>query len=199
MKEILIATTNIGKAEIYRQAFDGLNVKIVTLNDIGEFTAPEENGKNAIENAVIKAKYYHSLTNLPVIANDAGLIIHKFSKQEQAGLFVRREGTRELNDEELIVKFSEKLKSIGGKSTGHYNVGLAIINEQGKLFTKHFAPKVLFVSTPSEVVKKGVPLDSLAYVKKAKKYKSEMSIEDRNKAEGKSFTNQLKFIRKHLK
>lgn len=194
--QVLIATTNVGKANIYKPTFEKLGISVVNLKDLEITTSPEENGKTVVENAVIKAKYYHELTKLPVFANDAGLIIHKIPKNEQAGLFVRRHEGRDLTDEEMIERYIASLNKVGGKSKAHFNVGLAIIDQNGKLHTKQFKPKLVFINKPSSFIKKGVPLDSLAYNKKLKKYKSEMTIEERNKTEGKSFVNQHKFIEK---
>ena len=98
MKKVLIASKNKGKVEIYRPLFNKLNIEVLTLNDIDErIKSPEENGKKVAENAVIKAEYYYNITGIPTFANDSGLIIKKLSKQEQAGLFVRRFNGRELS------------------------------------------------------------------------------------------------------
>jgi 8-oxo-dGTP diphosphatase len=123
------------------------------------------------------------------------LIINKLSKEDQPGLFVRRHNGIEMTDQEIIDKYIEKLNKVGGESPAYYNVGLAIIDEKGKLHTKLFKPKRYFVNRASPVVQKGIPLSSLAYDKKSKKYLSEMTFEERNKYEGKAFQQQAQFIK----
>ena len=194
--KVLMATTNEGKVAIFKEEFDKLNIEILTLKDLNITTSPEENGKSVVENAIIKAKYYYALTKMPVFANDAGLVINKFSKEEQAGLFVRRFGGVELTDKQMIERYIEKLNKVGGKSKAHFNVGLAIITDSGALYSKSFKPKLLFINKPSGIIKKGVPLDSLVYDRKTKKYKSEMTIQERNKTEGNAFKKQAQFIKR---
>jgi inosine/xanthosine triphosphate pyrophosphatase family protein len=57
MKKVLVATTNVGKIEIYKPIFKELGIDIVSLKDFNFENVPEEYGRNVIENAVIKAKY----------------------------------------------------------------------------------------------------------------------------------------------
>lgn len=194
MKKVLIATTNSGKVEIYRPIFNKRNIEVVTLNDFDIAEAPEESGKTTVENALIKARYYHNLTNLPTFANDSGLLLSKLSKEEQAGLFVRRDGIKELTDQEMIARYIEKLNKVGGKSNGYWDVGLAIINEEGKEFTKQIKVKFFLTNTPSPIVKRGIPLDSITYDKKLKKYKSELSYEERKQTERKADRITERFI-----
>ncbi|MBO5884402.1 MAG: non-canonical purine NTP pyrophosphatase, partial [Clostridia bacterium] len=124
--KVLIATTNLGKVKIYKQAFDELGIEVCSLRDFNIDIHVEENGSTVIENAVIKAKTYANLTHLPVLANDSGLIIEKFAKEDQPGLLVRRYNGKELTDQELIDLYIQKLNKVGGESPAYYNVGLAI-------------------------------------------------------------------------
>lgn len=194
--KVLIATTNLGKVNIYKQAFDELGIEVCSLKDFNVNFNVEENGKTEIENAIIKAKAYHQITGLPVLANDSGLVIDKFSQENQPGLLVRRYQGKELTDEEMINVYIEKLTEVGGESSGHYNVGLAIINQYGELHTKIFKPQRYFINKPSKTINKGVPLSSLCYDFKSKKYLSEMTIKERNNYEGDEFSNQINFIKK---
>lgn len=193
--KVLIATTNLGKVLIYKQAFDELGIEVCSLKDLNININVEENGKSEVENAIIKAKAYHKLTGLPVLANDSGLVIDKFSSDNQPGLLVRRYKGKELSDKEMLDIYIEKLNEVGCSSTGHYNVGLAIIDNQGNLFSKEFKPQRFFINKPSKTIIKGIPLSSLCFDTKTKKYLSEMTAKERNDYEGKEFANQIKFIK----
>ena len=193
-KKILIATTNLGKFNIYKAVLDELGLECTNLAEVKVDIEVDENGKNEVENAIIKAQAYHDATGMPVLANDSGLVIDKFSAEDQPGVLVRRYQGKELTDEEMIEVYIEKLNEVGGSSTGHYNVALAIIDENGKLFTREFKPKRYFVNKPSSVVRKGVPLSSLAYDEKTGKYMSEMTIEERNNYEAEAMLAQKGFI-----
>ena len=74
---ILIATTNAGKVSIYKDVCKKIGVLVCSLADIKVDQTPEENGADEIENAKIKAIFYHEQTGLPVLANDSGLYIDK--------------------------------------------------------------------------------------------------------------------------
>ena len=175
--KILLATTNAGKIAIYSAMFKKLGIKTVNLKDVNIDIDVEENGKDELENAVIKAKAYHEITKLPVLANDSGLIIDKFKPEDQPGQFVRRHNGKELTDKELLNLYIEKINAVGGESPAHFNVALAIIDNDGALHSKMFYPKWHFINKPSKIIMKGVPLNSIAFDFKSKKYLSEMTIE----------------------
>ena len=58
MKKILFATENPAKAKRFSKVLLEKGIEIVTLNDISTSIVVEENGKDAIENALLKAKAY---------------------------------------------------------------------------------------------------------------------------------------------
>lgn len=191
---LLIATTNAGKVSIYKDVCKKIGVLVCSLADIKVDQTPEENGADEIENAKIKAIFYHEQTGLPVLANDSGLYIDKLSPENQPGQFVRRHNGKELTDKQLLDCYIKMIENVGGQSDAHYNVGLCVIDENGKIFTKHFQPKRYFVSTPSKKMQKGVPLNSIAYDPETKKYMSEMTAKQKNTYEGPAMLAQQQFI-----
>ena len=73
--KLLFATGNINKVKEVRQ-LAGEDFDILNLKDLGlENIKVEENGKTFEENAKIKAEFYSRNTELPVIADDSGLVI----------------------------------------------------------------------------------------------------------------------------
>lgn len=95
-----------------------------------------EDGKTALENAIKKAKAYYEVTKMPVIAEDAGLLIDRFSDEEQPRLYVKRvNGTCGLSDEEVLNYYIDKLNEYGGESLAHYYTGVALIDENGNLYS----------------------------------------------------------------
>lgn len=192
---ILIASTNQGKISIYKQVLDELGLKCTSLAELTVNEPVEENGKNELENAIIKAKAYHNITKMPVIANDNGLTIDKFSPQDQPGALVRRYNGKEMSDKDLLDIYIQKLNEVGGESTGHYTVALALIDNKGNLYTREFYPKRHFINKPSKTLLKGIPLSSLAYDEKTGKYLSEMSTLERNQYEAEEMQKQKDFIK----
>lgn len=194
-QKVFIASTNPGKISVYKQMFDELNIEVTSLLEIGVDEKIEETGETEAENAIIKAKAYHKITGLPVFSNDSGLIIDKFSKDDQPGVLVRRFHGKELTDQQLLNVYIQKLKEVGGESDGHFNVALSLIDYDGNIHTKEFKPFHHFVSTPSKVLNKGFPLSSLSFDKETNKYESEMTFEEKTRREKKVMEDQKLFIK----
>ena len=113
MKKILFATENESKAERFRSKLLKKNIEIITINDLDKKVSIEENGKNAIENAVIKAKAYENICDFPILAMDDNLYIEKIPEEKQPGMYVRRVNGKRLNDEEMIKYYSDLAKKYG--------------------------------------------------------------------------------------
>ena len=75
MKKVLFATENASKAKRFKDKLLKNNIEIITINDLAEKISVEENGKDAIENALIKARAYSKIENIPVFAMDDNLYI----------------------------------------------------------------------------------------------------------------------------
>jgi XTP/dITP diphosphohydrolase len=75
MKSILVATTNAGKLQEFRFLFKDLNVEILSLLDFPAVEIPKETGETFEENAMIKANFYFTAFNIPVIVEDSGFCI----------------------------------------------------------------------------------------------------------------------------
>lgn len=76
--KLLIATHNSAKIHELQQFLQPLvekGVHLVSLEDVGIDEEPEETGTTIEENAILKAKYYAEITNLPALADDGGFEI----------------------------------------------------------------------------------------------------------------------------
>ena len=112
MKELLIATTNSGKILEYRAIIKELTLKVkaVSLKDIKIAQKIEETGQTFEENAVQKARFYHDLSGLATLADDAGLEIDYLSGEP--GVKTRRWPGYEASDEKLIQIALNKLQGV---------------------------------------------------------------------------------------
>lgn len=72
--KILIASNNPGKVTEIEALLRDYNIECISLigKDIEE---PEETGTTFLENAILKAKYYGEIFNLPALADDSGLCV----------------------------------------------------------------------------------------------------------------------------
>src|SRR5512145_2288686 len=71
---LLIATSNKGKVAEIASLLEGLDCRAIGLEDLPQVPPPvEETGTTFVENALIKADYYHSASGLLTLADDSGL------------------------------------------------------------------------------------------------------------------------------
>ena len=120
MKEVLFATGNESKVKRFQKGLLAKEIKIITLNDIDTKNIEiVEDGKNAIENALIKARAYARIQDIPVFAMDDNLYIEGIPEDKQPGMYVRRVNGKRLNDDEMIEYYSNLAHTYGenGKLT----------------------------------------------------------------------------------
>jgi len=72
-KRLLIATSNPGKLEEYRELLAELPLELTSLDQEGIELEVEETGESFEENAVLKARTYAQISGLPTLADDSGL------------------------------------------------------------------------------------------------------------------------------
>lgn len=75
MKTIVIATNNAGKAREYQEMLIKHDIVVKTLADFSQDFHINENGQTFEENALIKARTVMKQLNLPVVADDSGLMV----------------------------------------------------------------------------------------------------------------------------
>ena len=73
VKEILVATHNPGKVFEYSELLADLDIKCLSLNDIGVTLDVEENGISYEENAMLKVKAYVEASQMLTLADDSGI------------------------------------------------------------------------------------------------------------------------------
>ncbi|MCR5304718.1 MAG: non-canonical purine NTP pyrophosphatase [Lachnospiraceae bacterium] len=72
--KVVLATGNKNKLREIREIAGG-KMEIIPSSELGITEEPEENGGSFRENALIKARFVKSKTDLPVMADDSGLIV----------------------------------------------------------------------------------------------------------------------------
>lgn len=197
--KILFATTNPAKIKKYAQELINKNIEVLTIKDLNLNLKVDENGKNAIENASIKAKAYYEATGIVTIGMDNTLYIEELPDVKQPGTHVRRVNGKELNDEEMIEYYTNLVHENGGKLTVKWIYGMAIYNgRESKTYTwskDHF----YFVDKPSKQRNPGYPLDSISIIPEFNKYLVELTDEEkRSYKEQKSTEGVIDFIVKSI-
>lgn len=183
MKQILFATGNQSKVKRFSKGLEKLGIEILTLNDIDKEVEVEveESGKNAIENAIIKARAYAKIVDIPVLAMDDNLFLENVPEEEQPGTLVRRVNGKRLDDDEMVKHYTGLVKEYGinGKLNAKWVYGIAIISN-GKENTYTWSKEgFYFVEKPSEKLNPGYPLNRISINEKLNKYFTDMTEEDK--------------------
>lgn len=182
MKKVLFATGNPSKAKRFSKGLLDKGIEVITLKDIEKDIEINEDGKNAIENAIIKAKAYAEVVDMPVFAMDDNLYLENVPEEKQPGVFVRRVNGKRLTDEEMLQHYTGLVKEYGkeGKLDCKWVYGMAVINEKKEISTYTWEKGgFYFVEKISDKIRAGYPLDSISINKKLNKYFTDITPEDK--------------------
>ena len=177
--KVLFATTNPAKIKRYVDKLKEKNIEVLTIKDLGINLKPEETGKNAIENAYIKAKTYYDETKITTIGIDNNLYIEGLPEEKQPGTHVRRVNGKELTDDEMIDYYCKLVSEYGEKLSAKWVFGMVIYD--GKEPKKYSWSKSHFylVNKPCEKRNPGYPLDSISIMPECNKFFVDLTDEDR--------------------
>ena len=197
--KVLFATTNPAKVNKYKKALEDKGIELITIKDL-EINLPiNENGKNAIENAYIKAKTYYEATKIPTIGMDNNLFIENLPEEKQPGTYVRRINGKELNDEEMIEHYTNLVKEAGEKLMAKWVYGMVVCSDKGTAEFPWTKEHFYFVDTPSEKRNPGYPLDSISIIPEFNKYLVDLTEEEKNQYRKKdNIDDVVDFIRKSI-
>ena len=182
MKEIIFATGNASKGKRFADKLLEHGIKTLTLKDLDLKLDIEENGKNAIENARIKARECFRLTHKPSMGMDDTLYLEGVDEDKQPGLFVRRVNGKTLNDEEMIEHYINLVKQYGkdGRLDCKWIYGMVVINEDGVESEYTWSKdNIYMVDTLSNTINPGYPLNSFTKYKVIDKYLTDVTDEDK--------------------
>lgn len=197
--KVLFATTNPAKVGKYKKALEEKGIELITIKDLNLKLNIEENGKDAIENAYIKAKAYYEATGIPTIGMDNNLFIEELSDEMQPKTHVRRVNGKELTDDEMIVYYTNLVKEHGGKLTAKWVYGMVIFDNKGIEKYSWSKDHFYFVDKPCEKRNQGYPLDSISIVPEYNKYLVELTEEDKKQYKKKdNIDNVIEFIIKNV-
>ena len=179
--KVLFATGNATKAKRFSKGLLEKGIEVVSLKDINIELDIDENGKDAIENALIKARAYSKVVDIPVFAMDDNLYLENVPKDKQPGMYVRRVDGKRLDDDEMIKHYSNLAREYGenGRLTCRWIYDLAVIYN-GKEHTYTWSKEDFYmVDIPSDKINPGYPLNSISINKKLNKYFTDITDEDK--------------------
>lgn len=193
--KVLFATTNPAKVGKYKKALEEKGIELITINDLDFELDIEESGKNAIENAYIKAKAYYDATKMPTIGMDNCLFIEGIPEEKQPGTHVRRVNGKELTDDEMIEYYTNLVKQYGNKLIAKWVYGIVIYNENGTKEYSWSKSDFYLVDKSCEKRNPGYPLDSISVMPENNKYWLELTEKEKlNNKETSNKDSVIEFI-----
>jgi len=176
MRKVLIATKNPGKLEEFRLCLADLPFQLTSLKEEGIDQDVEEDGATFADNALKKARFYHTLTGLPTLADDGGLELDFLNGEP--GVHSRRWLGYEMSDEELIATAIEKMKNAPADQLGcQFRTVVAFVSGEMEK-TAEAVIRGVFRLPPHPKRIPGYPFRSFFFFPEAGKYFVELNEAD---------------------
>ena len=184
--QILFGTTNKAKLDFIRDCltcFDSLEIIGLRALDLDLTKVKiDENGKDPLENAGIKANTYYDLLqsnniDIPVFSCDSGLFIAGLPDNLQPGTHVRNVNDKYLSDDEMLDYYANIAKNMGGQMTAQYRNAICLVmtKDGEKKIYEHIGDDIdgnTFIISQTPHIKRtpGFPIDSLSIEINSGKY-----------------------------
>lgn len=105
----VFASSNAGKIKEIQELLKNLNLDFIPQSELGVEDI-EETGLTFIENALLKARHASTITGLPAMADDSGLIVNAL--HGAPGIYSARYAGEPSNSKNNITKLLSELKNI---------------------------------------------------------------------------------------
>jgi XTP/dITP diphosphohydrolase len=197
MQKLLIATGNRGKVKEIQALLEGLDVELVTPNDIGLELEVHEDGQTYAENAGKKALAYSKASGLLSLADDSGLEVDALDNAP--GLHSARysplPGATDADRRAYL------LKNLAGKPrpwTAHFHATIAIGSPDGQVL---FADGSCYGEIiPDERGNNGFGYDPIFFIPETKHTMAELPMDEKNRLSHRALAvkNALPILQKML-
>ena len=162
--QILFSTHNAWKTQLFSPVFEAYGFEVLTLVDLSTYNAlPPENGATAIENAVAKARHFHSNEFPWVFGDDAGLEIDALNGEP--GVQARRWNgifSENVDDQTWLDYLMERMKDIPvGKRTAAFVAGWALLDPSGGAHTHEVRAPFEIAAHPIRPISPGSPITAV--------------------------------------
>jgi inosine/xanthosine triphosphate pyrophosphatase family protein len=160
----LFATRNRWKKRLFEPVFCSHGFKLVTLIDHPSLPAPPpESGATAIENALMKARHYHSKTYPWVFGDDAGLEINALNGEPGVrarhwnGVF-----DADVDDQTWLEYLLKRMASVPpGERTATFVAGWVLIAPDGKAYCREVRAPFEIAPQPIRPISPGSPITAV--------------------------------------
>jgi len=160
----LIATHNPWKVKLFAPIFKDYSFQVSTLLDLPDASPPPpENGSTVLENALAKARHYHSEEHPWVFGDDAGLEIDALGGEP--GIQTRRWNgvfPDDVDDHTWLNYLLDRMKDIlPGERTAAFVAGWALIDPSGTTHTRIVRVPFEIATAPIRPIAPGSPITAV--------------------------------------
>ena len=174
--KVVIATHNKDKLKELKKGLSTLNIDLLDLFSFPQIGEIIEDGNTLEENALIKAKYVHKITGLPVIADDTGLEVNALDGKP--GVYTARFAGENCSYDDNVNKMLKVLENVKDVNRGAvFKTVMAFIDKKSELLSEG---KVKGIIAKNKKGLAGFGYDTIFYVVEEGKTFAEMTIEKKN-------------------
>ncbi len=128
---VILASNNKNKLREMAQILMPFGMEVISQRDAGADFEVEESGTAFRENAEIKAAAVYERLNMPVIADDSGLVVDALGGAP--GVYSHRYAGENASDKERSLKILKELEDVpGNKRTARFICEICYIDENGE-------------------------------------------------------------------
>lgn len=113
---IVLASSNNGKIREFQSYLTELDIQLIPQSQFSNMSEVAETGTTFVENAIIKARHATTITGLPAIADDSGLLVDTL--HSEPGIRSARYAGDDATSAENIKKLLAKLKNVPDQQRG---------------------------------------------------------------------------------
>lgn len=162
--QILLATQNAWKIQLFTPVFRDYEFDVLTLVGLpGIDPRPPENGTTALENAIAKARYYHSDAYPWVFGDDAGLEIDALGGEP--GVLARRWNglfPEDVDDQVWLDYLLQRMHKVPeGARSAAFVAGWALIDPSGEAHTREVRAQFEIANHPIRPISSGSPITAV--------------------------------------
>ena len=194
--KIVIATHNRDKLKEIQREIDAFKWNIISLDAFPKITEITEDGKNLVENALIKAREVFEKTGLPTISDDTGLEVD--SLDGAPGVYTARYAGEDCSYEDNINKLIKDMYKVPMPNRGAIFKTVMVFKDENKeLIVEGVVKGIISREARGE---DGFGYDPIFYVPENNKTFAEMTMNEKNKIShrGNAIRNLINELKVHF-
>lgn len=182
IKNLVLVSTNQGKLQEMRKVLELCDINLLSIGEYSQENA-EEKGNSFIENALSKAYFGATMSNLPSLADDSGIIVPALNGEPGvlSARYAAPQNTENADSSDNRAKLLEEMRGLTGDQRYAYFVCVLALVRHPK------DPMPLLMSgewhgeiTTNEIGEQGFGYDSIFYIPDLNRTAAQMNLKEKN-------------------